>query len=170
MSSTLSFEVAGGANWSLVETTTDGSVRDNSSSSFDIGWTPGTGAGQCDKLWHNLRTLAASTPETLDLTNLTTSIFGTNVTANFAHVKGIQIINQNAVSGDDLTVGAAGSNPFLGPMAGTTPTQLCKAGGVLLWDDPLGAGWSTSSANNLKINNGSSHSITYEIVVWGTSV
>lgn len=134
--------------------------------------TYGTGSGQVNLIVAQDRTLAASTSETLDLYGSTTplaDIFGAS--ALFRHIKYIAIY---IVSGGDvngLAIGNAASNPFLGPLGGTTPTILVYPGGPGFQIGEPTAGWAVSStAGQLKIaNESSAASVTYRLVIGGTS-
>ena len=168
MSRTLQVQFDSSLQWNWQDTGADGSVlRDNLQPANAGEWADGSGASQANLLWHDQRTLTASSSETLDLTALTRTIFNSVNTVNLGHVKGIYIENLNEVSGDDLTVGKAASAQFAGPLSAGTVTQIVKAGGILYWPDAYGTGWATSGANNLKIANGSGHTINYRIVIWG---
>lgn len=126
----------------------------------------GTGTGQADLLFDDTRTIAASSNETLDLNALTDML---GVTANFVKVKAL-IVKASAGNTNDVVVGAAASNPFVGPMGGTTPTHTLKPGGVMVWYNP--AGWSSANgaSDQLKIANSSSgSSVAYDLYIVGTS-
>jgi hypothetical protein len=134
--------------------------------------TYGTGSGQVNLIVAQDRTLAASSNETLDLYGSTTplaDIFGASTL--FRHIKYLAVY---IVSGGDVNgvlVGGAGSNPFLGPLGGTSPTVLIYPGGPGLQVGEPTAGWVVSStAGQLKIANESSAvSVTYRIVIGGTT-
>ena len=134
--------------------------------------TYGTGSGQVNLIVAQDRTLAASSDETLDLYGSTTplaDIFGAN--ALFRHIKYIAVY---IVSGGDvngLQIGGAASDPFLGPLGGTSPTMLVYPSGPGFQVGEPTAGWAvTSSAGQLKIANESSAvSVTYRIVIGGTT-
>jgi hypothetical protein len=134
--------------------------------------TYGTATGQVNLIVAQDRTLAASSNETLDLYGSTTplaDIFGAN--ALFRHIKYIAIY---IVSGGDvngLLVGGAASDPFLGPLGGTTPTVLVYPSGPGFQVGEPTVGWAvTTSAGQLKITNESSAvSVTYRIVIGGTT-
>lgn len=132
----------------------------------------GTASGQVNLIVAQDRTLAASSSETLDLYGSTTplaDIFGAN--ALFRHIKYIAIY---IVSGGDvngLSIGGAASNPFLGPLGGTTPTLLVYPNGPGFQVGEPTAGWAvTTSAGQLKLaNESSSVSVTYRLVIGGTT-
>jgi hypothetical protein len=135
------------------------------------GYTPiafanGTGAGQVSVAWSDTRTYAASTPVTLDLTALASAATNTGA-ANFAKVKVLYIANNEAIgSGHNVIVGAAASTAFTGPLGGTTPTFTIEPGCVFMAFAQSSTAWTTTSANNLKIDPGANNcSVT--IVVAG---
>lgn len=100
--------------------------------------------------------LTASTPVTTDLTNISGTATLSAGDNSYATVNQLIFVNPGA---QDVTVGAAASAPFLGPLGGTTPTFKVPAGGTEVWNSP--AGWTTSSANNLKFDPGSANATLY---------
>jgi len=129
---------------------------------------PGVSASQADTIWEDQRTLAASANETLDLAGALLDDLG--AAAVFVKVKAI-MIRASAANVNSVIVGAAASNPFLGPLGGTTPTLTIPPGGFVLLAAPI-AGWSSANAaaDSLKIaNSGGTTGVTYDIVVIGTS-
>src|SRR5262245_34851575 len=80
---------------------------------FNLGDTlaDGTNVIDCaDQWWHDERTVTAAA-ETLDLTALTRTVYGSVATINMARVKGLLIYNTNLSAANKLTVGAAATNP-----------------------------------------------------------
>src|SRR4051812_35223041 len=73
----------------------------------------GTGAGNADIAYVAHRSLAGTTTENLDLAGVLTDVFGSTITA--AKVKAILIVADTSNNGD-LVIGAAASNPFVGPL------------------------------------------------------
>lgn len=129
---------------------------------------PGTGSYQADKLFSDQRTLAASATENIDLAGALTDPFGAALT--FAKVKAIYI-RAAAGNTNDVVVGGVGSNAFIGPFGANTHTVAVKPGGVLLMVAP-DSGWTVTAATGdlLKIlNGGGSTSVTYDIIIIGTS-
>lgn len=134
--------------------------------------TYGTGSGQVNLIVAQDRTLAASTNETLDLYGHTTplaDIFGAN--ALFLHIKYIAIYIVTGGDINGLSIGGAGSDPWLGPLGGTSPTILIYPNGPGFQLGEPTSGWAvSSSAGQLKITNESSAvSVTYRIVIGGTT-
>lgn len=141
------------------------------SATQDIVLAQGTAANQADLIYATSLTVSASSSTTLDLTGSGASLtdpFGASL--SFLHIKAVYI---RAATGNtnNVVVGNAASNPFVGPMAGTTPTSAVLPGGVLMWVAPA-AGWAVvdSSSDQLKLANSSSGtSVTFQIVIIGTS-
>jgi hypothetical protein len=132
---------------------------------------PGTGGGQADTIYETTATIAASGTLTLDLNGTLTDPFG--ATVNLLHVKAIYI---QADAGNSAAVQMApgSSNPFNGPLAGTSPTLAIAAGEFYLHTNGSGsnAGWAVvaSTGDILRIiNTSGSASAKVTVVIIGTS-
>jgi hypothetical protein len=128
----------------------------------------GTGSSQADKIYQAQRTLSASATEDLDLAGVLTDIFGAAIT--FAKVKAIYI---KAASGNtnNVVVGGASATQFVAGFGAATHTFAIPPGGFLFVSAPV-SGWTVGagSADLLKVaNSGGGTSVTYDIVVVGTS-
>jgi hypothetical protein len=127
----------------------------------------GTGSNQVDLLFSDKRTLASNTSENLDLAGVLTDAFGATIT--FAKIKSIcvkcPITNTTIIS-----VGGAASNTFVGPFADATDIAKVKAGGSIMFNDPV-TGWTVTAATGdiLKIANSTGASADYSIDILGTS-
>lgn len=126
----------------------------------------GTGAGQADLLFADERTLAASANEDLDLAAVLADIYGATLT--LAKVKFIAIVaaagNTNNVQ---VTRPASNGVPLL--MAAGDGKAL-QPGGFLAFYDPTGVTVTADSGDLINIaNSGGSTSVTYQIVIIGTS-
>lgn len=130
----------------------------------------GTTAGKADVLWHDERTLAASGSEDLDLAGSLTGILGG--TATFAKVKAV-IVYADDGNTNDVVIGGAASNGWLGPFGDATDTVAVKPGGLLVMMAPGTAGLGSVTAGTgdlLHVANSSSGSaVTYQIILVGTS-
>lgn len=117
-----------------------------------ISYPAGSGSGQVQNEFCQQRTLAASASDSLDLSG-GGLVDGLGNALTFANVKAIEV-EADAGNGANIVIGAAGSNPFLGPLGGTTPTIALPAGGRFLVAHP-GAGWTVTNSSNdmLKIAN-----------------
>lgn len=128
----------------------------------------GTANGQGDLLFADRRTIAASGNDDLDLAGGLTDIFGNTLT--FVEVASIEI-RAAAGNTNNVVLGNAASNQFVGPLGGATHTIALKPGAVFAIGDP-GAGWAVTagSADVLRIaNSGAGTSVTYDIVIIGRS-
>ena len=128
----------------------------------------GTGSSQADKVYQGQRTILASQSEDLDLAGVLTDIFGAVLT--FVKVKAIYI---KAASGNsnNVVVGAASATQFVAGFGANTHTWAIPPGGFMFVSAPV-AGWTVGAGSTdlLKIaNSGAGTSVTYDIVVVGTS-
>lgn len=133
-------------------------------------WTvaDGSGADQMDIIWHDQRTLAAGTPENLDLSGSLTDAYGT--TMNFAIVKLIMVASASANDGL-IQVGGAGSNTFVNWVANSSDILNVRNGGALMLFAPDATGYAVTAGTGdiLKINNSGASSGVYDIVIGGVS-
>lgn len=169
MADTLSLDIQARLAWVFLDGLDLSTVQDDSALEFKQSITDGTGANEADKIWHDRRTLAASASETLDLSGLTHTLFGSTVTIDLAKVKCLFIKNLATSPGEELLAGGAASDAFEVPFGNV-------AGGVVevgpnspLLLAHLLDGWTVGSDVNLKIANTGSGDITYDIVIVGTS-
>ncbi|HEX7943752.1 MAG TPA: hypothetical protein VF495_03760 [Phenylobacterium sp.] len=129
---------------------------------------PGTGPGQVDKMYAGTRTLSASSSENLDLAGGLSDPFGVTLTCvkvRFIYVHAL------ATNTNDVQVGGAASNGFLGPFADLTDIVVVKPGGQFLATAPAG-GWTVTASTGdlLKVANSSSGTgVTYDVIVGCTS-
>jgi hypothetical protein len=131
----------------------------------------GTATGQADRLFSDTRTLAASANEDLDLAGGVTDAFGVSLT--FVKVKGILIKAADANT-NNIVVGGAATNAFVGWVGAATHTVTVRPGGTLLVavsDLDLGGYTVTAGTGDLLrvTNGGAGTSVSYDILVWGTS-
>jgi hypothetical protein len=128
----------------------------------------GTASGKADLVYHAQRTITASSSETLDFAGSLTDSFGATLT--FVKVKAI-FIKASSGNTNDVVVGNTAATQFTGPLGGATHTIAVAPNGVLLVSAP-NAGWAVGagSTDMLKIaNSAGGSSVTYDIVVIGTS-
>lgn len=128
----------------------------------------GTAAAQADLIFHDTRTIAASSNEDLDLAGVLTSALGTTLT--FVELKGLVIA---AASGNTNNVRVTR------PAANGVPLFLAASdgidvppGGMLAWFNP-GDGDVTVTAGTgdlINVANSSSGStVTYDVIIIGAS-
>jgi hypothetical protein len=130
--------------------------------------TEGTTSNKADKLFSDTRTISASSSENLDMAGTLTDPFG--VTLTFATVKAIYV-KASSANTNNVCVGGAASNGFLGPFSDATDIACVKPGGVLLITAPA-TGWTVTATTGdlLKVANSSSgSSVSYDVVIIGTS-
>lgn len=130
----------------------------------------GTGANQANQYGQLSASVTASSSNTHDLNTALADGYGQSV--SFTAIKVLRIRNYSLTQ--SLTVGAAASNPFLGPMGGTSPAYsippATAAGpGELYWINPSAAGWpcTSGSADQLKVANGSGSAAAYTVETIG---
>lgn len=138
-------------------------------SSLDLGDTlaNGTGDDQADMIFHDQRTLAA-TSEDLDLAGGITNTL-TGATMSFAKVKALLIKVVTTGTGKKLTVGGASATQFIGPLVDASDKAEVGPNGILFWWSPTD-GWTVGAgtADLLKIDAGA-NTIVYDIIIIGTS-
>jgi hypothetical protein len=131
-------------------------------------FTAGTGVTQADKLFSDQRTLAASATENLDLAGVLKDPLGATLT--FGHVKLIVIIADPGNT-NDVVVGGAATNTFVGPFGDATDKVAIKPGHMLIVGG-RGAGWAVTPATGdivLVANSGGTTGVTYKVLIIGTS-
>lgn len=134
------------------------------------GFSTGAGANQMDRMFAAQRTITASGTDDLDLTGTALQdILGQNLA--LVRVKLIAVYAA-AANTNNVVVGAAASNPFVGPFGAGTHTVSVQPGGSLLMLSPSAAGWlvTATTADLLRIaNGGAGTSVTYDVIVGGSS-
>lgn len=141
-------------------------VVDRMPDAADIQLGSGTGYGKADIAFMDIRTLAASTSENLDLAGGLVDAFGATIAAG--KVKAIMIENPEA-SLSTLTVGAAASNTFNGPFSGATHSVDLKPGDRALFVSRTGWTVTAATGDMLKVANGAGGSVNYNIEIIAAS-
>lgn len=134
-----------------------------------IEFANGTAAlGQADILFADERTLAASATENLDLAGVLTDLFGGVITA--AEITAIYVEANSANTNDVVLFGAA-SNPFNGPLSGTTPKLTLGPGDCALITNRKGWTVTATTADIILVaNSAAGTSVLYKIVLIGRTV
>jgi len=137
---------------------------------ISLAMSDGTTAGKADRMFSDRRTVDASSSEDLDLAGGVTDFVG----STFSFVK-IKLLLVTAATGNtnNVVIGDSASNPWAG-LLGTDGTITLRPGDTFLYvansaaatGCPVAAG---SSDNLLVANSSSGTSVTYDIVVIGTS-
>lgn len=134
-----------------------------------VAWSNGTGNGQADKLWTDQRTLTASANEDLDLAGGLTDAFGAAIT--FARIKMILVVAA-AANTNNVVIGAAASNAFVGPFGAATHTIHVRPDGMAVLACKDATGWAVTGGTGdlLRVaNSAGSTSVTYDIAILGAS-
>ncbi len=133
-----------------------------------IDFTSGVSSGQADQIFSDTRTIALSSSENLDLAGSLVDALGNTLT--FVTIKAI-LVRAAKGNTNDVLVGGAASNTFLGMFNDATDIIKVKPGGVFLWVAPqVGAPVTASTGDILKVaNSGAGSSVTYDITIIGTS-
>lgn len=168
MAEALSAQVSASLLWLFQDTLGLTTIADSSRLEFAAQLNDGSGAGQANLVWHDLRTVTSGANDDLVLSALPQSIFGNTVNLDFAAVKGLLIVNANTATGDELRVGAAPSHAWSAPFGSATdkvrvPTNSC----LLLVNQNDGWNVAAGSADTLRIANPTSDDIQYKIVIVG---
>jgi len=143
-----------------------GTAAANLAYSKNNAFTAGAGLDQCNLIYAETITLAASATQTLDLTALTDNLG--NAIA-FAKVKGLLIVAAVANT-NNVLVGNAASNAWFAWCDAATDVIKVLPGGVMLLVAPTAAGFAVtaSTAMNLKLANSSSGTaVTFDIMILG---
>jgi len=140
----------------------------NSLPKTEITLTPGTSSGNANLIFMDTRTLSASSTENLDLAGGLTDPLGATLT--FVTVKAIYV-NASSANTNNVVVGGAGSNTLLGIFSDATDKIIVKPGGVFMWVAPATGATVTASTGDILLiaNSSSGSSVTYDIVIIGTS-
>ncbi len=144
-----------------------GGVEQTLKYSTAAAFSDGAGANQAQKLFTDQRTLAASANETLDLSGVLQDVFGATLT--FTKIKAI-LVKAAEGNTNNVVVGGAASNGWVGPFGATTDTVSVKPGGTVMFVAPDANGYAVTAgtADQLKVaNSGAGTGVTYDIVIVG---
>jgi hypothetical protein len=132
-----------------------------------VAFTPGALAGQANLVFADSRTIAASANDDIDLNGSLPAPFGGTI--GFTAVRAI-IIRAAAGNTNNVVVGAAASNQFVGPFGAATHTLAIRPGDELVLT-ARGAGWTVTPATGdiLRIaNSGAGTPVNYDIIILGS--
>lgn len=144
-----------------------GSVEQKLQYNVSKPFAEGIGADQAQKLWTDQRTIAASGSETLDLSGVLTDVFGAALSLTKVKALLIKAAESNV---NDVVVGNAATNTWLGAFGAAAHTMAVKPGGALLLIAPDANGLAViaGTGDQLKIaNSGAGSSVSFDIVVIG---
>jgi hypothetical protein len=137
--------------------------------SVSYSWPSGTGLSQAD-LVHRIvnGTIAASANTDLDLAGSFAGMLGTTT---FARVKAV-ILTAPDTNTNNVVMGAAATNTWVGPFGAATHTVSCPPGGCIPFINPTAAGWpvTATTADLLRLaNSGAGSAVTYSLLLIGAS-
>jgi hypothetical protein len=128
----------------------------------------GTGANQADLLWHDQRTIAASSNEDLDLAGVLADAFGTTLT--FVELK-LLLVVAAAGNTNNVRVTRPASNGVPLFLAASDGIDV-RPGGMFLFSSPVNGGVTVTASTGDLINianSSSGTSVTYDVVIIGAS-
>lgn len=130
----------------------------------------GTGAGQADRIYVDDFSVAASSNTDLDLAGSLAD--GMGGTASFARVK-LLVVVADILNANNVVVGAAASNPWIG-LLGATHTLTLRPGAAVMaaagQTDAVGYATVAGTGDLLRIaNSGAGSAVTGSIAVVGCS-
>ncbi len=129
----------------------------------------GTGSAQMNRMFDVQETIAASGTKEYDLAGDANFKDGFEQAITFVKVK---LIYVKAATGNtnNVEIGGAASNAFLGPFKDATDKIVLSPGGIWLIVHPT-TGWTVTAATADKLliaNSGAGTSVTYDIAIAGT--
>jgi hypothetical protein len=133
---------------------------------FPMSWafTDGTGNNQCDKIFHDQRTLPGGFTEDIDLSGVLVGKLSTS-TILFAKIKLLYVINTHASY--ILTLGGS-TFPFINMLAVSGDQIKIPPMGAMLMVAPL-AGYAVTAGTGDILTIASSAACTYDIVIAGST-
>jgi hypothetical protein len=165
----LTTNIAMGASALLTGSSDLGPSRATQSLHYGRDWASGVLASQADVVWGDTRTLAASATEDLDLAGVLVGALGATVT--FARVKFI-MVTADAANTNNVVVGGAATNTWVGPFGAATHTLAVQPGGFYAEAAPGATAWpvTATTADLLKVaNSAGGTAVTYSIILIGAS-
>lgn len=132
-------------------------------------FTDGVGQDQAQRIWTDLRTIAPSGTDDIDLSGVLLDPT-TGLAITLTKVKAI-IVKAAAANVNDVQVGAAAANQFLGPFGSATDKIKVKPGGTLVLIAPDANGYAVVAATGdlLRFTNGAAGtSVDYTLYLIGS--
>lgn len=105
----------------------------------------GTTANKADQVWSDIRTLGASANESLDLAGVLADVFGATLT--MVEVVGLLVI-ADAANTNNVIVGGAATNTFVGFFGSATDTLVVKPGGFAFIAAPTNPAYTDTLSTN----------------------
>jgi hypothetical protein len=129
----------------------------------------GTGANQIKQVYTAQLTLAASANQDLDLAGALSNALGQSIT--FTKIRAI-VVRAAEANTNNVVVGGAPSNGFIGPFGAAAHTVAVPPGGLVALVAPNAAGWAVTASTGdlLRVaNSGAGSTVTFDILLLGTA-
>lgn len=163
LSDTLTATVRTVMIWNRVDALEVGQVASSKSLVHTYTVADGPDAGEADLVYADTRTIAATTVEALDLSDLTQNTFGVEVPFHFAQIRFFRVRNLSTTSGERLLIGASAGAPTSVYAAEVGPASDWFA---MNYQDA----WQVTEDNKVfRIANPNSEAVTYELYILGTA-
>jgi len=160
-----------------INTTLKGSLSNNGldigqasfsfNESFNLALSNGVGINAITQMWNDIRTIAASTSDDINLNTLTNA-FG--LAASFASIKAM-LVKANIANTNNLVVGNA-ATPFASFFGAADNTLILPPGAMVLLTNPSSAGYAVTPTTNHLLtitNGGAGTTVSYEIFLFGVA-
>lgn len=144
-------------SWSDAMSTTD--VVDSVTIFQQLSFTDGTAAGEADAYWRDVRTVAATTTDTVAIDNLSVSIFGGSATLDLADLKAVYVRNLSDTLPLQLRFGY--------PTAQETSNTKLQPGAFVLLYGGAALEVEDTQPESVIVENPGVSSANYEIVLVG---
>lgn len=135
-----------------------------------FAWSTGAAINQADRAFADTRTIAASGTDDLDLSGTALQdVLGANLA--LVRVKLIAIYAY-AANTNSVVIGNAAATQFVGPFGSATHTITLPPNGLFMVTAPTAAGWTVGAGASdlLRVaNSGAGTSVTYDVVILGSS-
>ena len=132
--------------------------------------TSGTLADQCNLIYGNTLTFVASTSQSLDLSNLT-DLNNNAIDFTTGRVRFVAFRNQCQTDGSYVTVGGAGSNPWLGFLSSGSTITISSSStindGWFIITAPNTTGMVVSSTSKILLLTPSANAFNFDVVIGG---
>lgn len=145
-----------------------GTPVDNFQKRTKIEMTNGTGANMADRMFHDQRTIALSSSEDLDLAGVLVNDFGATLT--YVELRAV-LITASPANNNNVLVSRPASNGV--PLFSAAGDEIIiPPGGAFLWACPADGKITVTAATGDLLhvaNSGAGSSVTYDVVIIGTS-
>lgn len=146
-----------------------GDVIHNVNYNANVPMGNGTGLNQINQVYVDKNTLAASATVDVDLAGGLVNALGQTLT--LTRVKAI-IVKADPANTNDVVIGGAPANAFIGPFGAATHTINVKPGGVVALIAPDAAAYPVVAGTGDLLrftNGGAGTSVNYDLMILGTA-